>query len=143
LGYQSVLFERLLTHIDYDDETLVLMDDLYWGEASGSKATYQDVFAWVDSWGTTLLYNPDERRLQLPFPNSRQANRKLTPMNLTVVPPTEKLRLSKYDDYSRVYFITASWREGFEQYQPIKGLSVLEEGVVGYRYWQLEYMRLK
>jgi hypothetical protein len=144
LGYQGVTFERLLSHIGYDESTVILVDDLYWQDDPNLPGpTYHAFFSWRGSLGKTFLYDPTERRLRYLLSSSTGQDPGLIKLDIRIIHPTKTVSLSDYSEYSRVFFVTASWREGFEQYQPIRGLPVLEEGIVGYHYWQMEYLRLK
>jgi hypothetical protein len=143
MGYQDVAFERLLAHIGYDDDTLVLFDDLYGSAGPPSRFVYHNVFSWETGRERTFYFDAGSGRVLFLFPNSEQATQGATVMNLDVAPVAEKVDLSAYSRYSRVFFVSAPWRTGFEQCRPVEGLPVLEEGVVGYRYWQMEYYRIK
>jgi hypothetical protein len=137
-GYMGTAFERMLAEISYDNDTMVLVDAFY-----GGGTYYQFSVRPNRNAATPLHYDPESGRVLALHDAERYSDAPLAPLNLRVVPQGERVDLSAYRGYGRVFFVTATWNDDFATCLPIEGLPVLEEGVAGFRYWQFEYYRVK
>ena len=128
--YVGSVFETVLRDIDYSSNTMVIVDPIY-----DKLGTY---IAFFGKWGADedeYYYNPNTGRVQqLAGPEK---------LNVVVSSENAQIDLDAYQDYARVYFVSASFRAEFETCQPIDGLPVLDSGTSDYRLWEMNYYRLK
>jgi hypothetical protein len=137
-GYMGTAFERMLTEISYGSDTMILVDAFY-----GDDTYYQFSIRPIRGAATPFYYDSESKRMLMLHDAAKYSATPLTPMNLHIVPQAERVDLSAYEGYARVFFVTVTWNNDFATCRPIEGLPVLGEGVAGYRYWQFEYYRIK
>ncbi|MDR1714079.1 MAG: hypothetical protein LBR39_08030 [Coriobacteriales bacterium] len=133
-GYQGGALEAFLKDIDYNSTTLVLVDPIYDYEGN-TNLTYIALLGGRNSEQDTYYYDPQSGQISY-LPNGE-------PFNVEVVYPKSVIEISNYPQYQRIYYLSAPWRNSFQQWQPVANLPILEAGTSTYRGWELEYRRLK
>lgn len=129
-SYVGTTLESLLEDIDYDSNTMVLIDPVY-----EKWATYVLLFGKRSADADEYYYDPASNRiLQMAGPEA---------FNMKVVDEDAQIDLQEYSEYSRVFFVSMPYRAEFEACQPISGLPILDSGTSEYRLWEMDYYRLK
>jgi hypothetical protein len=128
--YLGTAFEHMLSDIEYDAHTMLLIDPVY-----GRFGTYVSIFGKRQLDADVYYFDPLTGRV---FQESGPQQ-----LNIRVVEPNEHIDITQYDGFERIYFITFPYRQGFDQNAPLEGVQVLSEGVAEYRFWEIQYSRLK
>lgn len=128
--YLGRALEKLLATIDYSSDTLVILDPIY--DKFGTYITF------LGKWHSDKdAYYYDSSTRQIKQLNGKES------LNIKVASPDKPLDMEKYDNYQRVFFVSADFRKEFTTLVPLEGVQIIDEGKIEYRSWVLNYYQIK